>query len=137
MGLGFDAIRDDLNRLTSNNYEAVTVVLTRPPWGLGGLVALLYVVRFTFPRFAPLNVFRARVLARTPSGEIHQWVLVTDYIGVALPMTQGSFLGVVGRQTLRVHRAGLVVVRAQWNHEHGWVYRRSRDDFLAVANRTE
>lgn len=130
---GLDAVRDDLNALTGNDYSHLALVLTRPPRGLGGLVAAAVAFEFTCPNFATLNALRARVLARTADGEIHEWVLMTDSIGMTLPMAQSDWIATISRSSMSLGWAGVLVVRAHWANGPGWIYRKGLRDWKVVA----
>ena len=126
-------VRDELNRLGSESYTHAILVFTRPGRGLGALVACTMLVEIACPAFSSYNVLRTRVLARTDSGAVHEWVLNCDRNGIFLPMTQNDFLGVVDRSSMRVRGGGLLVAYTDWATGPGWVLRRDLRDWDLVA----
>lgn len=128
-----DLVREGLNGLGPESYTHAVLVFTRPGRGLGALVACTMLLEIGCPAFSSYNVLRARVLARTDTGDVHEWVLNCDRNGMFLPMTQNDLLGVVDRASMRVRGGGLLVAFADWATGPGWVFRRDLRDWDLVA----
>ena len=119
--------------LTGTEYVALAWVLTRPPGGLGALVAGAIALEIACPTFNFNNSLRGRVLALTADREVEEWVLTTNEIGLPARMADGDFLGTIDRRSMKLGHCGVVAVRADWDHGPGWVPRRGLGDWEAVA----
>jgi hypothetical protein len=128
-----DLLLDELTGLRPDTYTHLVIVFTRPPQGLGALVAGLMLIELSVPTFSSYNVLRARVLARTDTGAVHEWVLHADGNGFFLRMSENDFIGEVPVRSMRVRGAGLLVAHAQWATGPGWVLRRCLRDWDMVV----